>query len=421
MSLIDRLPREPFFLFSTVPAAIVICTAAAPFPLMWLEYSWPELRAWLPELSAGMARSLLTVIATGAMTALSLTYSLTLLVFTLAAGSIGPRLLKRFISDKVSQVTAGALGGAFLYALVTLLFVGSDDAPRLAVLFAIVLAVHAVLQLVFFVRHVARNVSIDDEIAAISARLTAALTDYRDRFAALADLPAENAFEFEIVAKQSGYVGKIDYDALVALAREADAVIRLERGPGKYVGEDEAIVSASRRLDDAVCDRIRAAMQIDMARADAASIEFSIHLLIEIALRALSPGVNDIYTAVAVSDAISSALCDIVGDEKKASGLTDADGAPRLIAHGLVVKDLVGQSFHPLRRSGAASILMSQALARAFRRLHAAGDDHAKSVIMNHARLLIRQLEHADHLETDIESVVEFLSPEMRNDVAETH
>jgi uncharacterized membrane protein len=121
------------------------------------------------------ARSVLAVIAGGAITALSLTYSLVLVVFTLAAGNIGPRLLKRFTSEPVNQVTAGVFGGTFLYSLGVMAFIEPGFAPTFATAGAGVLALISVLQLIYFVRHVSTSVMIDDEIASIAKRLTTAL------------------------------------------------------------------------------------------------------------------------------------------------------------------------------------------------------------------------------------------------------
>ncbi|MEQ9125568.1 MAG: DUF2254 family protein, partial [Alphaproteobacteria bacterium] len=174
MNLLDRLPGQPFLLLLTVPAGIAIGVGILPFPLIWLERAFPVVEDLAPAFHPETARSVLGVVAAGAMTALALTYSITLVVFTLAAGAIGPRLLRRFISDPVSQASAGVFGGAFVFSMTTLAFVTPESSPRLAVVAAMLLGVHVVLQLVFFVRHVAGNVSIDDEVAAIAGRLETA-------------------------------------------------------------------------------------------------------------------------------------------------------------------------------------------------------------------------------------------------------
>lgn len=416
-SLLKRLPGEPFFLLLTVPSAIVLGVGLLPLPLIWLESDWPWLHGIAPAISSDTAQNVLSVIAAGAMTALSLAYSITLVVFTLAAGSIGPRLLKRFVTDRVSQITAGIFGGAFVYSMITLAFVTTEYVPGVAVLVAMFLGVHAVLQLVYFVRHVASSVSIDDEIAGIALRLTKALAERAARYAPIEDEPDGDAFEATLEAPSPGYVGAVDETAIVALAKELDIVIRLEASSGRFVLEGEPLLKASGKLDDDPKKAILDLIPIDPARSEAQQIEFSIHLLIEIGLRALSPGVNDPYTAIAVSDAISAALADTVKEDAKLSGLSDDEGAVRLIVPGLEAKAIVGQAYHPLRRAATDSILMCQALARAFGRLYVAGAAPVKEVMRLHAGLLVGELAEGGHLKRDIDSVLEFLPSALRDEI----
>lgn len=416
MRRILRFLREPFSLLLMAPAAIAIGVGSISVPLLWIEHAWPDLAELLPSFSPDTARSVLTVIATAAMTALSLAYSLTLVVFTLAASAIGPRLLKRFTSDHVSQITAGAFAGCFLYALLALTFLPEQHRVSLTVLFGLFLAGHAVLQLIFFVHHVARSVSIDDEVADIAGRLNRALDAHRKRYTALSETPEDDAFATEVKCLRSGYIGVVDEADLVRLAAEHELVVRINERPGAFVLEGAPLALLSKPADDEVLAEIADMIDLDPSRSEGREIEFSIHLLVEIGLRALSPGVNDQYTAIAVSDAISGAVVDILSGEHKPSGLVDETGAPRLIVPGLSAKQLIGQAYHPLRRAGAGSILMSQALARAFGRLHAAAEHAAdREMIAGHAALLLESLETEAHLPSDLESVVEFLPEALRD------
>ena len=419
MNVVMRFLRQPFQLLLMGPAALAIAIGLLPFPLLYLERTFPKLATFLPVYAPEVFQPMLTVIATAAMTALSLAYSLTLVVFTLAAGSIGPRLLRRFVTDWVNQATAGTLAGTFLYTLIALSQLPATDDSRLTVSGALVLGAFSVLQLIYFVRHVAQSVSIDDEVAGIAASLTKALESHRDRYEALDDLPDDDAFDAEIDSERSGYVGEIDEAALTAIATENDIIIKLVEAPGQYVFEGATLARASGELDDDDMQRLRQAISIDAARHEGREIEFSIHLLVEIGLRALSPGVNDQYTAIAVSDAVSGAVDDILGEDSAPSGLTDEDGAPRVIVPGLSIKHLMAQAYSPLRRASVDSVLASQALARAFARLYASanGSDADQAVIVEHARLLLAGVDAAGHLDEDQESVAGFL-PEALRDAA---
>lgn len=419
MNSVFRFLRQPFQLLLMGPALLALGIGFTPFPLLYLEQAVPELASILPAYSPEVFQPMLSVIATAAMTALTLAYSLTLVVFTLAAGSIGPRLLRRFVTDQVNQVTAGTLAGTFLYALIALSQLPATEDSRLTVSGALALGGFSVLQLIFFVRHVAQAVSIDDEVASIAENLTKGLEAHRERYSELGDLPDDDAYPSEITSETSGYIGVIDETALLKAATDQDMIVKLEHAPGQYILAGAVIARATKDLDDDATDRLKAAIAVEPARTDEREIEFSIHLLVEIALRALSPGVNDQYTAIAVLDAISGAVADILSAESSPSGLCDDEGAPRLLVPGLSVKHLMGQAYHPLRRASANSIMVSQALARAFARLHSAakGNEADQANILDHIGLLLESVAAADHLPEDRESVAEFLPQDLRDAV----
>lgn len=417
MNIVVRFLRQPFQLLLMGPAALALAIGLSPFPLLYLERTFPKLVGFLPVYAPEVFQPMLTVIATSAMTALSLAYSLTLVVFTLAAGSIGPRLLRRFVTDWVNQVTAGTLAGTFLFALIALSQLPATDDSRLTVSGALFLGGISVLQLIYFVRHVAQSVSIDDEVAGIAQNLATALENHRARYVELDELPADDDYAVDVASKKSGYVGAIDETALTKIAAEQDMIVKLIEAPGQYVFADAPLLRASKKLDDDAIERLQAAVSVDQARSEGREIEFSIHLLVEIGLRALSPGVNDQYTAIAVSDAISGTIADILGEESAPSGLTDEGGAPRVIVPGLSVRHLMAQSFSPLRRASVASVIASQALARAFGRLYvlAEGSDADRAAIVEHTRLLLAGAAAGGHLPEDLEAIAGFLPEDLRD------
>lgn len=413
--VVDRLHR-PFLALLTVPTGIALSMVLLAYAVNWVDAAAGDaLDGFLPTFDRASADAILGVVATAAMTALSLAYSLVLVVFTLAAGNIGPRLLKRFTTEPVNQITAGILGGTFLFALFGMTFVNRRDVPDLTVTTAVALGIVSVLQLIYFVRHVSQSVTIDDEIAQISRRLTHALDAQLERAGGADDGIGE--FPHEIEADSAGYVGSVDEEALIALAAENDAAIRLEKKRGEFVLEGEALLASSRRLSDDTRGYVRACVIIEPARSADNTVEFSLDLLVEIALRALSPGVNDTYTAIAAVDSISTALARLVSERPEANTRLDGDGEVRLVLMGLSVKELAGRAFHPLRHACADNVLMAHSLARAYGRLYQPARAGVKTMLVSHAGLLVRELERAGHFAEDIESVRECFPPALRRRV----
>ena len=408
----SSLFRKPFVILLTVPAAIVLAIGATPLLLVALERHFAPEASYvlLPAFDAASARSFLVTVAGGAMTALSLAYSLTLVVFTLAAGTIGPRLLKRFTTDPVAQVTAGILGGTFLYAIATLPFVRTDQIPLFATTGAGLLSIISVLQLIYFVRNVSRAVTIDDEVANITStahriirhmesqeRLDEEKTD---------GLPK---FGYELKAQRSGYVGEINTDRIVAIANEAGCMVRLSKRTGKYVLEGESLAGLDCDCDEETRDAILGSIEIASARSDNGTLDFPVSLLVEIALRALSPGINDTFTALAVVDSLSSIMHEYAQLTHADLALRDKDGAIRLVQPGYDTSELVGMAFHPMRRAASSNILMAQGLARALARLSLNSYPPMVEAVRKHTALLLRQVDESGHFEDDIQSVREIL------------
>lgn len=414
--------RHPFVMLQTVPAGIALSIGAMALLIGYLETYWElsVLEPYLQELTPGTARTLLSIIAGGAMSALTLTYSIVLVVFALAAGTLAPRMLKRFTSDFVNQMTAGIFGGTFLYALFSLTFIEQDFVPDITILGAEVLAAICVMQLIYFVRNVSQSVAIDEEIAGITANLKTALEDRRKRreeqegVQKLKEKKIDK-LDFEIMAGKPGYLGMINERKLIDIAADEDIILQIQKPMGAYTLAEEVLIKATRELDEDTVETIQKQVTIRPARSADSPVEFSINLLLEIGLRALSPGVNDTYTAIATVDSLSDALSQAATQDDAAAFVRkDAEGNTRLLVRELSLNNLINQAFHPLRQASGANILMAICLARAYSRLCATCGKNVQNLVQDHALLLIREIEKAGHLPEDIDSVVEVLPPFIR-------
>lgn len=394
----------------TVPGGIALTIWLSAFPLLWIDHAFKaSIVSWFgiaAEMTPDTARSLLSTIAAAAITTLSLVYSLVLIVFTLAAGNIAPRLLKRFTSDRVNQVTAGLLGGTFLFALSVLYRTGPDLVPPLSIASAALLAVISVLQLIYFVHAVSRSVTIDEEIAAISDRLEKRIAMMvRDEEEQASERSTPNDFPHSVEASRSGYLNAVDEKALLALAVEQDLAIRLRFKPGDFIIETQPIAYLSRHPEadqsDIFAERLHDSLLILPLRDAVDDIEYSINLLIEIALRALSPGVNDTFTAIASLDRLTAALSAAVRMGLRGRNLTDREGTLRVEMPGLSLEAIFDTAFHPLRQAGAGNMLMMKHLAHALVRLREIGNSEARELISSHARLLLDSAKANAPLEAD--------------------
>ncbi|WP_340149386.1 DUF2254 domain-containing protein [uncultured Sneathiella sp.] len=418
-----RFLRHPFVMLQTVPAGIALAIGALSLIVAYGEtyFGTDSIDPFLQLLAPETARTILSVIAGGAMSALTLTYSIVLVVFALAAGNLAPRMLKRFTSDIVNQVTAGIFGGTFLYAILAITFVEPDFVPNLTILGAEVLATLCVMQLIYFVRNVSESVAIDDEIAGITRNLKTALDDRNksrgkeERKERKKAVEKVDDFVFDITAGKPGYLGTLNEDKLTEIATKAEVTLEIQKPRGAYTLGEEVMVKATKELDEETVDSIQKHIFIQPSRSEDSPIEFSVNLLLEIALRALSPGVNDTFTAIATVDGISDALSQAETQEAATASIhKDEEGHIRLMVPQLSIGNLINQAFHPLRQASGGNILMAICIARAYARLCATCGKEVQDILKDHALLLIREIEKGGHLPEDIVSVIDVLPPAFR-------
>lgn len=353
------------------------------------------------------ASAILTTLASGAITTLGLVYSIVLVVFTTAAGNIGPRLLQRFNKDRLNQTTAGIFGGAFLFAMATLYATTPDRVPLLSLAVALMVSVLAVLQLLLFVQSAARSVTVDEEVAAISAGLEAEMLRLADgadetRASDAVDLPPfPDDEDAQVEAEQSGYISNIDTQALKAWADTHGCVLHMPRGAGQFVLRGQMIARTDRPLSTNERRLLRLALRDAAAtspsRTTEADVAFAIHLLIEIALRALSPGVNDTYTAIACVDRLSAALAVAVRQGLPGDVHMHGD-RPRLVVPGIALAGIFNLSFGPLRRAARGNVLMLAAILNALSRLYdlTEADGATARMLREHARLTLGAAQRSD-------------------------
>ena len=302
------------------------------------------------------ARTLLGAIASSTIGVAGTVFSITIAALTLAAGQMGPRLLSNFTSDRGNQATLGLFLATFSYALIVLQSVrGAQEGrfiPHLAVGGGLLLAFGCVAMLIYFVHHVAGRINVDTVINLVADDLSEAV----ERLAPL-DEPPRARLQVEggqaLRAHRSGYLQRIDDAGLARFVAEQGIVVRLTIKPGDFLTKATPIGSASAARDglDAALDR---ALMVGGRRSAAMDIGFPVRQLVEVAVRALSPGVNDPQTAMSALDRLGSALC-MLTRRYLPGGEFAVDGRTVLVRETLSYAALTDAMFGAIRQNAAGS------------------------------------------------------------------
>lgn len=322
------------------------------------------------------ARALLSTVAGSVITVASVTFSITITALTLASSQFGPRLLRNFLRDGGNQIVLGTFIATFLYCLLVLRTVhGSGEnafVPNIAVAVGVGLAIASLGVLIYFINHVSMTIQVDHVIAAVGRDLDVLIDDMFPEQLGHAEpesLQNRNALasygpEFPILATDFGYVQAIDADVVLRIATEHNLLIQLLRQPGDVVlrGLDLAHAWPHNRVDERLAQEIASVYILGEQRTPTQDVLCAVDQLVEIAVRALSPGINDPFTAVACIDRLGAALSRLAGRTSPDAHRYDEHGNLRVIAEPIPCTKIVDAAFDQIRQYGSASVLVSARL-----------------------------------------------------------
>lgn len=371
-----------------VPAWIVAANIVLALVLLDLEppHDADSLAVRWPLLFGGSAegcRGLLAAIAGSMITVAGVTFSITVVAMALASSQYTSRILRNFMRDRANQAVLGVFVGVFAYCLVVLRAVRSGDegrfVPGFAVLGALLSAFVAIGFLIFFIHHIAASIQATSIIES-AARETLTVIDRlfpaRAGRSAPADgaddlpPPAANGARASVPAARSGYVQRVQTEVLVRLAEQRDLVVRMEKGIGEFVVEGAALVSVTGgHLGEEDTRQVQGAYTIGRHRTMAQDVSFGVRQIVDVALKALSPGINDTTTAISCIDYLEAILARVMTRAIEAIPSSAAPARARLQAIGPTFASLLGEAFDQIRSSAAGNLAVLLRILGALRSL----------------------------------------------------
>ena len=345
--------------------ATVLITLDATIDLHIVE-RWPLL------FGAGAAgsRSLLTAVASSMITVAGVVFSITLVALSLTSSQYTSRVIRIFMRDRVNQVVLGVFVGIFAYCLVVLRTIrGGDEqtfVPSLAVLAGLILAFVGIGFLIYFIHHISTSIQASSIIAGAAQETIEAVehlfpeeltagedeNEDSDRWASLANQPW-----VAIPARKGGYLESFDADALLRVAKNYGTILRMEYSIGEFVVEGRPLVSVANPdiLDDAMTTKVNALYVISRQRTVEYDVAFGIRQIVDIAIKALSPGINDTTTAVMCVDYLTAILVRLANRRIVTTHRLD-HGTLRLIAKGPSFESFFAEAFDQIRQNARGNV-----------------------------------------------------------------
>ena len=359
--------------FWFVPTLIFAASIALAIGL--IEMDTGQARPWIEQWprifgsGAAGARTMLSTIAGSMMTVVGVTFSMTLVTLALASNQYTSRILRNFMADRITQVVLGVFGGIFIYCLIVLRSIrgGEEDyVPSLAVFFGVVLAVGGIAILIFFIHHIATAIQASSIIESVAKETLSSIDRlYPEQpreestagVAASPLAPSRDADRQLVVSTRIGYIQSFDVSALARIARTNNTVVRIERGVGDFVvrGATLASLDSHESLPEKLADKVEAAFNIYRFRTIEQDAGFGIRQIVDIALRALSPSVNDTTTGVMCVDYLSAILAHLA-DRTFPPRERYCEGNLRVVTTEQTYESLLSDAFDQIRSSAGGNV-----------------------------------------------------------------
>ena len=367
--------------FLVRPLIIALALGGAGALLSWLEEIFPTVSAWVPatifpsQADPQVAQVILAGIATSMMTVVSIVFAILLMTLTLASMQFSPRIIVSFAKDHVTQWTLGIFLGTFSYCLAALPATRSlphPFAPVATVLGAMVLALACVGWLLFFIHHISQAISVSHIVDRIAKETEGVIDDimpwphWPGRMQQV-KAPPPTADETPVASPESGYIRFVDTRRLLDIAKQYHVRIRVLRRVGHFVPEGIplAMVAKGERLGPEGKARLQAAFDTGPTRTLQQDVEFGVLQIVDIALKAISPAVNDPTTAIGSVDQLSRIVIRYVSRQPPDEVLFDPPGVIRVSLGWIQFPRLLDAAFEQIRMYAKTDLAVSLRLLRA--------------------------------------------------------
>jgi uncharacterized membrane protein len=399
-----------------------------------IDPDWPRNIPFAYANQPAGARALLATVAGSMITVTGITFSLTLLAVSHATSQFGPRLLTNFMRDRGNQLTLGTFIATFLYCLLILRTVRSAEepaanaggpspvlleafVPHVSVYAALLLTLASVGVLIYFIHHIPESIRLSNVVANVGQEMFRAIPELfpeniahdppeAEASVANKDLPDKFAeCAARVTCNGDGYIQTIDENGLLSFAVKHDLMMQILAGPGDFVSEGQVLilVHPAEQMTEEREMNLRFMFARGSHRTSAQNVLFLVDQLVEVAARALSPGVNDPMTAMTCLDWLQSALLRVTRRGDPATHRFDEQGNLRIVAEGTNFKMFCARVFDQLRPYLATDRNAALHGMKIIARVIAVSDvDEHREILRRHARELVEAAESEEMFSSDL-------------------
>ena len=366
------------FLF--IPGIMAVCAALLALLMYWLDGQIPNemlnTYSFVVSSTVDESRGYLLNMGTVILTTAGVVFTLLTLPLSTVAAQYGSRLLRIFLGDRTTQFVLGIFVATFTYSVIGAIIIPSaeinPEAPNITVTVGLYLLIASFASLILLIQHISTMLQAPNIAAAAGVELHEVVSEENRTEVGgggyirqtETDLP-DSIMERDphlVVMNRTGYIKYIDLKSILPLAEKNDIVIRIVNKPGNFVRSGMVIarVWPAERMDAELDQDIRNTFHLGRQRTPSQDAEYAVNQLTEMAVRAMSPAINDPFTAMTCLDYIGNGLSLFVRQGPITPNIYDRSGQLRLVFDPVTFDELLNAAFDMLRHASSdnASVLL---------------------------------------------------------------
>ncbi|WP_417389798.1 DUF2254 domain-containing protein [Gimesia sp.] len=431
--------RTSFWFVPTIMALMAILLAYGTNQLDNLLIHSERSLSWFTT-TAPAARSTLSSVAGATIALAGVVFSITIVSLSIASSQYGSRLVRNVMGASIADLVIGQYVGTSLYCLLVLQNVREAHGdspgftPQVGTSVGLLLGLISMGMLIWFIHHVATAIQAPTIITEVSHDLEEAIDRlFPERMseesenevdAEQPDVLKQQTFQeilsnvgknnVTVPSHKEGYIEGIDGGSLISLALELSGVVELMCKPGDYITKEQILAriwfqdateteEAHQEQTESVCNTVHRVIIIGPRRTPRQDVSYAALELVEIAVRALSPGINDPFTAMTCVDRLGGAMGRFAERSRPVQIRRDSESIPRvLVTSADDFADVLTGSFGMIREYGFSSTAVSLKMLEALSGIasHASRPDHLK-IILQEAEALKSAFENHHIVQTD--------------------
>ncbi|CAA6808300.1 MAG: Unknown protein [uncultured Campylobacterales bacterium] len=353
------------------------------------------------------SRAILSTIASSAIGVAGVAFSITIVVLVLASSQFGPRLLRGYMRDRGNQIVLGTFISTFIYCLLLLRSVGAVEALNFSITIAVIMSMFNVGMFIYFIHHISSSIHVDHIISIVYKDLLAHIKNFLPEESTEISIDnfdeneeqEEYSYTLAVKYPSSGYLQVISRKSILNFTKKNNFLVHIMYKPGEFIVENSPllIIKSNEEIQESISKDLLNYFIVGKRRISEQDPEFAIHQIVEIAVRALSPGINDPFTALTCIDWLGSVVCLLTNKQFPVSKIYDEESKLRMVSKTSDFKGAVNVAFDQIRQYGVDSVAVNIRLLETLSKIaiFIKGTEQ-KDVIQEQADMILRSSEKAN-------------------------